>query len=152
MARRWMGRRLAWRRLARWRLGLGRTGCRSRNRPRTRQRCGVGSRLGRSWLGVCRVGRLYEMAAGLDRLGMARRTRERLLVRYKKRPRSNRERGRPTYPYTCSGITRHATRQPPPIHGGSRWVAPSKMYSMECSDRLRIRAAIAEVSAPLRSR
>jgi hypothetical protein len=81
MARRWMGRRLAWRRLARWRLGLGRTGCGSWNRPRTRQRCGVGSRLGRSWLGVCRVGRLYEMAAGLDRLGMARRTRERLLVR-----------------------------------------------------------------------
>jgi hypothetical protein len=75
-------RRVAWRR-----LGVARTGCRSRSRPWARQcgcvgiRLGLGTRLGCSGLELCFLWRLHEMASSLDRLGMARRPRERLLVR-----------------------------------------------------------------------
>jgi hypothetical protein len=73
MARRWMGRR----------LGLARTGCRYWPRPRARQCGSLGTWLGLgcSGLELCWVGWLYEMASGLDWLGLARRPRERLLVR-----------------------------------------------------------------------
>ena len=42
---------------------------------------GLGTRLGCSGLELCWLGWLYEMASGLDGLGVARRPRERLLVR-----------------------------------------------------------------------
>ena len=44
--------------------------------------CRVGPRLGRSGLGLCWLGRwMHALASGLDRLGLAPCTRERLLVR-----------------------------------------------------------------------
>ena len=78
-------RRLAWRWVARRRLGLARAGNRCGPRLRFGERSGLGPRLGLgtrlgSRLELCGLGRLHEMASGLDRLGMAGRPGERLLV------------------------------------------------------------------------
>jgi hypothetical protein len=84
------GRWLARRRLGRWRLarrwlGLAWTGPRSFGRGCRLRYCQrhVGPRLGlgRSGLGGRCLGRMHALASGLDRLGLAPCTRERLLVR-----------------------------------------------------------------------
>lgn len=87
-----LSRRMARWRLGRWRLAgrrLGSTSGGPRYRPRDRQRGGmgttrlgprVGTRLGCSRLELCQLGWLHEMASGLDRLELARRASERLLV------------------------------------------------------------------------
>ncbi len=106
VARCWLARsRLAWswlayRRLAsRW-LGLARSGCRGwrgfgscqRSRlERQRSRLGAGLGLGQ-WLEQRRLGRqlgrwMHAMAPGLDWLGLAHGSGERLLVKHRKTPR-----------------------------------------------------------------